>query len=327
MAQTATDEKLTINSPPEIPQPNAYPFNWYDEDPKLEKLYGRAKQEHWDPAAIDWESIEPNDYDPLQRSAISYWWAVLANFENNAAAAFSKALVYLTENHYDNATQKMTGTIVMDECRHDECCMRACNRLCPYFLKGRKPSSELEAKALRNVAWVYYNGGRYWKGYVKSYEKYRFPLIFTSFMMGEACASKLFHEMKEKSSHPAFKDAFNHMTTDESRHLAYTWFVLENSIPTLTEEEKALIPKRLRDGFVYLSMVLFEPPREFWVLPDDFLDVHRKLDEIAMNAGLGVLNLEERRKAWRSTILDVKRKLGKYDLPFPELPEIDVPGS
>ncbi len=320
-------ESHSSDEPPEIPQPNVYPFNWYDEDPKLAKLYARAKQEHWDPAAINWNSVTPEDYDPRQRTAMAYWWAVLANFENNAAAAFSKALVHLAENHYDITSQRVTGTIIMDECRHDECCMRACNRVCPYFLKGWKPKTELEAKALRNVKWVYYHGGRYWKGYVRAYEKYRFPLIFTSFMMGEACASKLFHEMKLRAQHSAFQEAFDHLTKDESRHLAYTWFVLENAIPSLTEEEKMLIPKRLRHGFVYLSMVLFEPPQEFWQLPKDFMDVHRRMEEIARDAGLGVLTLEEKRRAWRSTILDVKRKIGKYNLPFPDLPEIDIYGT
>ncbi|MDG6947459.1 MAG: IS110 family transposase [Nitrososphaerota archaeon] len=95
----------------------------------------------------------------------------------------------------------------------------------------------------------------------------------------------------------------------------------------LTEEEKALIPKRLRHGFVYLSMVLFEPPNEFWELPEGFMDAHRKLEGMARDAGLGVLTLDEKRQAWRSTIMDVKRKLGKYNLPFPDLPEIDVYGT
>ena len=318
---------VATEPPPDIPQPSAYPFDWYDDDKELELLYNRAKREHWDPGSIPWESLNPADYDHDQRTAMAYWWAVLANFENNAAASFSKALVYLAENHYPNFTQKMTGTIVMDECRHDECCMRACNRLCPYFLKGWKPETMTDENALNNIKWVYYNGGRYWKAYVSSYSKYRFPLIFTSFMMGEACASKLFHEMKNKTDHPAFKEALSHMTMDESRHLTYTWRVLENAIPSLTEEEKELIPKRLRHGFVYLSMILFEPPQEFWQLPPGFMEIHRELEAKAREAGAGVLSLEEKRQAWRSTIMDVKRKLSKYDLPFPDLPEIDVYGT
>jgi len=318
---------VATEPPPEIPQPSAYPFDWYDDDKELELLYNRAKREHWNPGSIPWESLKPADYDHDQKTAMAYWWAVLANFENNAAASFSKALVYLAENHYPNFTQKMTGTIVMDECRHDECCMRACNRLCPYFLKGWKPETRTDENALNNIKWVYYNGGRYWKAYVSSYSKYRFPLIFTSFMMGEACASKLFHEMKNKTDHPAFKEALSHMTMDESRHLTYTWRVLENAIPSLTEEEKELIPKRLRHGFVYLSMILFEPPQEFWQLPPGFMEIHRELEAKAREAGAGVLSLEEKRQAWRSTIMDVKRKLSKYDLPFPDLPEIDVYGT
>ncbi|MBX8632932.1 MAG: hypothetical protein M1422_07545 [Candidatus Thermoplasmatota archaeon] len=313
--------------PPQIRQPNAYPFDWDFVDRRLARIYTRAKKEHWDPEEIDWDSVNPADYDELQKTAMAYWWAELANFENNAAASFAKALVHVTVNHYDNATQKVTATIVMDECRHDETCMRGCNRLCPKFLKGWKPRNALEAKALRNIRWIYYNGGRYWEGYTRSYDKYRFPLIFTSFMMGEACASKLFNEMAGKTDHPAFREAFKHLAMDESRHLAYTWFVLEDAIPTLTEEEIMLIPKRLRHGFVYLSMILFEPPAEFWELPADFMDVHRKMEDTAAQAGLGVLSLEEKRAAWRSTILEVKRKIGKYGLPFPELPEIDVTGT
>jgi len=51
------------------------------------------------------------------------------------------------------------------------------------------------------------------------------------------------------------------------------------------------------------------------------------LEARAREAGAGVLSLEEKRQAWRSTIIDVKRKLGKYNLPFPDLPEIDVYGT
>ncbi len=315
------------DEPPQIEQPNVYPFDWYSQNEPIAGLYDRAKKEHWDPAEIDWNTVRPEDYDPLHKTAMAYWWALLANFENNAAAAFGKALVHVAENHYDNATQKMTGSIVLDECRHDECCMRACNRLCPFFLKSWKPQTDLEAKALRNIKWVYYNGGRYWKGFARAFEKYRFPLVFTSFMMGESCASKLFHEMRNKTDHPAFREVFSNMTRDESRHLAYTWLVLENALPSLTEEERTLIPKRLRHGFVYLSMILFEPPKEFWILPPDFMDVHNRMEELARDAGLGVLTLEEKRAAWKSTIQEIKRKMTKYDLPFPDLPEIGVSGT
>ena len=51
------------------------------------------------------------------------------------------------------------------------------------------------------------------------------------------------------------------------------------------------------------------------------------MEETAAGAGLGVLSLDEKRKAWQSTILEVKRKLSRYDLPFPDLPEIDVSGT
>jgi hypothetical protein len=320
-SSTSNDE------PPEIEQPNVYPVDWTEKSPEIAKIYARAKKEHWDPADIPWDELNPKDYDPIQRTAMAYWWALLANFENSAAAAFSRALVHVSEQHYEDPIKKVTGTIVLDECMHDECCMTACNRLCPRFLSGWKPKSDLENRALRNIRWVYYNGGRYWNAYLDSYNKYRFPLIFTSFMMGEACASKLFHEMSLKAEHPAFKEAFTNITRDESRHLAYTWLVLEQAVPSLTEAEKQILPKRLRHGFVFLSMILFQPPKEFWQLPSDFLDVQNRMEEIARDAGLGVLTLEEKRKAWSTAIMEIKRKLDKHGLPFPDLPEIGISGT
>src|SRR5487761_461128 len=69
----------------------------------------------------------------------------------------------------------------MDECRHDECCMRSCNKLCPNFLQGWKPKTTFDENALRNIKWVYYNGARYWKGYNSAYTRHSWPIIFASF--------------------------------------------------------------------------------------------------------------------------------------------------
>jgi hypothetical protein len=327
MASSGKDSPNTDRDPPEIELPNVYPVEWTTKTPRLAELYERAKTEAWNPSTLPWDNLRPEEYDEDQKTAMAYWWALLANFENSGPPVFAKAMINTFEIHEEDPVKKMFASIVMDECRHDECCMRACNRLCPYFLNGWKPKTTLDEKALKNLKWVYYNGARYWRGYQKAYFKHTWPIIFTSFMMGEKCASTLFGEMSRKSQHPVFQGALKNIARDESRHLAFTWLGVEGVGPNLTEEEKRSVTKQLRAGFVFLSMILYEPPNEFWELPPDFLNTHRKMEEVARSAGLGILTMDEKTKAWKNAILEVKKKLEKFGVEFPALPEIGISGQ
>ncbi len=112
-------------------------------------------------------------------------------------------------------------------------------------------------------------------------------MLFTSFMMGEVASSSLFHGMAAKTSHPLFREAFRHVGRDEARHLQICMALLEKDWPGLGDELKPLVTRQLRAGFVFLSMVLWEPPGQFWDLPEYFLANHRTLIDIARAAGLG----------------------------------------
>jgi len=324
----STEAKLTAEEePPQIELPNVYPVEWRTESQRLADLYETAKNQSWNPSQIRWDLLNPKDYDDKQRIAMAYWWALLANFENSGAPVFAQAMIHTFETHHEDPVKKLLASIVLDECRHDECCMRACNRLCAGFPWNYKPRSDFENRALKNIQWVYYNGSRYWKGYQSAFNKYSFPIIFTPFMMGEKCAATLFNEMSKQSNHPAFGEALRNIARDESRHLAFTWINLENVAPLLTEEEKKSVTKQIRAGFVFLSMILYEPPKDFWRLPPDFLETHYAMEEIARNAGLGILTMEEKRRVWKRAILEVKKRLEGYNIEFPDLPEIGISGK
>ncbi len=79
-------------------------------------------------------------------------------------------------------------------------------------------------------------------------------------MMGEVAASTLFFGMSKKAKHPVFQQIFKRVGQDEARHLAICLAILETDFPGLREEDKVLITKQLRAGFVFLSMILWEPP-------------------------------------------------------------------
>ena len=74
----------------------------------------------------------------------------------------------------------------------------------------------------------------------------------------------------------------------------------------MSDEDKRTITRQIRAGFVFLSGVLYEPPEDFWELPETFLPAQRLLEQVAREAGLGVLTHDERRDNWRQAVLKMK---------------------
>jgi hypothetical protein len=87
-----------------------------------------------------------------------------------------------------------------------------------------------------------------------------------------------------------------------------------------------LVTRQLRAGFVFLSMILWEPPNQFWELPDYFLANHRVLMGHARDAGLGVLSYEEQADNWRLAMGRVAKIVERWGIDFPAIPELDVAG-
>src|SRR5918911_1709593 len=118
-------------------------------------------------------------------------------------------------------------------------------------------------------------------------------------------AKAMIHSYEQHEPDPVRKCFFS-ITRDEASHMAICLATLEDYFPKLSDEDKALITKQLRAGFVFLSMILYEPPDDFWKLPPEFLNVHRELEAIARRAGLGVATLEVKREVWRQAMFKVK---------------------
>lgn len=161
---------------------------------------------------------------------------------------------------------------------------------------------------------------------LNSLDKYPLSVLFTSFLLGEVAASTLFHGMSQRTTHPVFKQVFTRVGQDESRHLAICLKMLESDWPGLIQEQKDLITKQLRAGFVFLSMILWEPPKQFWELPDYFLPNHRVLIDTARDAGLGVLTYDEQAANWRVAIARVRKVVEDWGIKFPAIPELDLDG-
>ena len=177
------------------------------------------------------------------------------------------------------------------------------------------------------MLWYYHNGGRYWDGFKRAVGKYPLAILFTSFLMGEVASATLFHGMYQRTTIPVFKEAFKNVGQDEARHMGICLAILDRLLPKLTDEMRAQITKQLRAGYVFLSGILYEPPDLFWELPETWLPAHRMLEDVARDAGLGILTLDERRENWRAAVLKMKGLLEPHGVEFPAIPEIGIDGE
>jgi rubrerythrin len=327
----AHDQGLTIPAEgfwpaPEIPQPNIYPMEWRVETQRLADIYEKSKRVVWNPAELPWDGLRADDFTLEQRLGIMYWFAVLANFDASGPAVFARATIHAFEQHQEDPVRKAFFSITRDEMNHEECCQRTIAKLWPGGPLDWEPKSDLERAAHNNIGWLYHNGGRYWTGYRSSLHKHSLAVLFTSFMMGEVAASTLFRMMASGTAHPVFSEMFQRIGRDESRHLQICMTILETEWPGLDDSNKKMITKQLRAGFVFLSMILWEPPNQFWDLPPYFLDNHRLLIDYARDGGLGVPSYEEQAENWRVSMAKVRAIVGRWGIEFPAIPELDISG-
>jgi rubrerythrin len=311
---------------PQIPAPNIYPIEWRVETAKLAAIYEKAKRAVWNPADLPWANLDPAAYSTEQRLGMLYWWSVLANFDASGPAVFARATIHAFEQHEEDPIRKCFFSITRDEMNHEECCQRAITALWPGGPLRWEPENDLERAAHNNIEWLYHNGGRYWNGYREGIGRHPLAVMFTSFMMGEVASSTLFRSMADGAKEPLFRDVFTRIGRDESRHLKICMTILEKDWPGLTEDNKTLITKQLRAGFVFLSMILWEPPRQFWDLPPYFLDNHRILMDHARDAGLGVLSYDEQAKNWERALAHVRAITARWGIDFPAIPELNLDG-
>ncbi|BFH72845.1 hypothetical protein SJAV_07890 [Sulfurisphaera javensis] len=319
---------LNFEEEPDFPIENIYPPRWNFDNEKAWQLYRRAKREQWDEENIDWKEVK--DYatglDRKQKLAIAYWWSLLSNFDN-ATPVFAYAVIKSFEQHLDTAVKGVLTTITYDENRHNVMCGLAINSVLPGFPFDFKPQDDLEKKAKLNVLWTWWNGSRYWKAYLEAYKKYTFDVLFTSFMMGEAAATTVFTTMSKGAKLKAFQELFKNTAVDETRHYAFTHLIMSQNAQKMDEERKKLVTKQIRAGFVFLSLITYKPPKDFWKLPPWFTEVHEKMEDIARDAGFYIPTIEEKEQAWKQAVLRVGASLKHYGIKLPDMPELGISGE
>jgi hypothetical protein len=312
---------------PPLPQMNIFPIEWHVETPKLMEIYEAARDPGWSPSRLPWDTLDVSAFTLDQRYAIAYWFSLLSVFDSSGPAVFARAMIHTYETHEEDPIRKCFFLVTRDEVNHEEVCGRAIQLFTPGGPLGYEPQTPLGKLARNNVEWLYHNGARYWDAFKKGVHKYPVPILFTSFLFGEVAAATLFHSMYQRTTIPVLKEAFRCVGKDEARHIGICQTVLKKVVSTLSDDDKRTITRQIRAGFVFLSGVLYEPPKDFWELPDTFLPAQRLLEQVAREAGLGVLNRDERRENWRQAVLKMKGFVEPHGISFPALPEIGIDGE
>ncbi len=323
-------EELLLNTesaPLILDKLNIFPFDWRVETPRLADIYESARDPGWSPSKLPWDTLDVESFSQDERYAIAYWWTLLSVFDASGPAVFARAMIHAYEVHEEDPVRKCFFSVTRDEMNHEEVCGRAITKMTPGGPLGYEPTTPLGKLARNNIEWLYHNGARYWNGYKKAIEHYPMPILFSSFLFGEVASSTLFHSMYETTEIPVFKEAFRNIGRDEGRHLSFCLALLKEILPKVSQEDKDVITKQFRAGFVFLSGILYEPPSEFWHLPDTFLPAQRQLEEVARGAGFGILTMEQRYENWRTAVVRLKTIVEPYGVKFPALPEIDVDGE
>src|SRR5438046_9721523 len=100
--------------------------------------------------------------------------------------------------------------------------------------------------------------------------------------------------MRHTSKLDIYRQSFQNITRDETRHLVATMALLRAMAQEFREEQKLTVTRQMKQGFIFLSPLLYQHPPEFWRLPSAFDKVDEEVTELARNGGLGLLAMEEK---------------------------------
>lgn len=309
-------------------EPNIFPGNWDVITERLQKTYRAwfTSQAQWDPYSLEWEELSYSNFDLDQAVAQAYCLAKLALFEKSGIGAFGLAAIRASELNLEQTIPKFLVSTCFDECRHDEYCRLACNRLCPGFPYRFKPKRKLHEMALKNIRSLYENAKRYWRAFRHAlYKKYDIGLVFSGFYFAEIGAQTIFNLISNHSRLNVYKEGFRYFVSDESRHLAGDYELLANFLRK-NPDASIWVARQFRHGFVYLSPLLFKVVPGFWKLPDGFEEYDEKLESLAYESGLGFPDTDTKREAWAKAVEHHKAGLESIGAKVPVLPEIGVDG-
>jgi hypothetical protein len=151
--------------PPATPQPNVYPLNWVTKTARMEEIWDASQREYWDPKKLPWDTFDV----ALQLGAARSHRLLVVHplgVRRLGAAGVRRRLIKTYEAHEEDAVRRCFFSVTRDEQNHEQMCGMAITKLLEAPILPRIRAEDRDRrKAKKNVAWLYFNGGRYWDGY------------------------------------------------------------------------------------------------------------------------------------------------------------------
>lgn len=304
------------------------PLTWERGSERLFTTYERSERDAYNLADLDYSSLHVDDLHPDERLGLAYWFAMHGTFESAGVLTFARALIASYEAREHDEIRRMLCNVTRDENHHDEAAMRVCAELVPGFPHDFTPTDDLGRAAMRNLAWVQSSVNRYYNGYRKAYDRYRYQSILSAFASGEAAGTFIFGQLAQDSTQPLVTEMMRLIARDESRHFSLASHLMRRYLPMMTDEERGAIGRNLVGSYAYFSVLLDEPNPVFWSqLPDSWLGWHQTLEDHARAAGLALPDTAMRRDQWRKAMLRVKAITDEAGVEFPAIPELGIDGN
>ena len=305
------------------------PLSWDDGDPKIWQIFQTAVRDHYDLFRdVAWEELNPESFTYEQRLGLAYWFTIDSVFEQAGTTVFARAMIGAYEEREEDGLRRMLQTIVRDEGNHDLIGKMVTQRLLPGFPYDFEPKTEMEWAAMRNVAWTQQSVQRFWSGYKKAYDRYRFQVLLSSFASGEAVGTLTYGNLSKQSANPVFGQLMGYMAKDESRHFSVAAYLIRRYMPHMNEDEVAAAVKNLGASYAYFSLFMASRPNPaFWGhLPPSWFRWHETLEDHARTAGLAIASAEEKDDYWRQGLLRVKSITDQQGIEFLAIPELGIDG-
>jgi hypothetical protein len=272
--------------------------------PKIRELFYASLRNQWDPLTdVDWDALDPAEFDDEHREAARMWWSRRGWGEYGAISESPTLIIRFVQDRLP-ADMALYFTIrTQEEARHGEACYRMAERLGGYITAPANAdfTQAIGTHGVRKMALD---------------PDTPVECIVAALVCGlEEYAFDWFRLMIETTTHPTPNKVLRLIMRDEVRHCAFGWHYLEHRLPQMTASEI----ERMRQTFINVTeKVELTGYRVPWLAEDSpTTDEENRIDRLTRAAGLGASIEAEERPVFVACVQRVRARFAEMGIPIP----------
>ncbi|MDJ0951208.1 MAG: hypothetical protein QNJ94_20040 [Alphaproteobacteria bacterium] len=295
-----------------VQNPNPYPVVGKLHYEDIWQLCLQARELAWDPARdIDWDALkrETADLPAEARAAGAEWWSLRAWMEHGATPYGAERLRQAIFEHLPFEVKQHVSNFIAEELRHHEASFRIADALGGYQPSPRSDYFQMVIPRFHD------------EKDEKAMSFYAGMAVNTLF---EQLSGELLSARYKNAVYPEIKKACELILRDEARHIQFGRILMRRFFADLSDEEKVRLgekfAKKLRGSLLNGVYAVVNLPRE-----------ERKRSAraraLAAEHGLGATHPDEEVDIIVSALKAIRADVAPYDVPIPEIAEIEGDGA